>query len=144
MTGGSLRGWEVRYGSMESADTSRIRQDIAAARAAIENAPPHQPCPHVISPKALYRPGIYVCASCAAPVEVPFPLSERTIETPDDVLDHPATVPLPPCAPCVEYQRGERDDIEWAGMPVHACEWIERDRFDSGPCPCGCDLGDRP
>lgn len=54
-------------------------EDLRRAMDAILNAPPH-PCSlgkHVVSPKARYRPGIYICGYCGGPVEVPYPLSER-------------------------------------------------------------------
>jgi hypothetical protein len=53
-------------------------EDLRATFEAIKNAPPH-PCSlgnHVVSPRARYRPGWYVCGNCMMPVEIKIPLSE--------------------------------------------------------------------
>jgi len=51
--------------------------DLKAWAEHIANTPPQLvPHVHLISPEALYRPGTYICHTCMAPVNVPFPLSE--------------------------------------------------------------------
>lgn len=53
--------------------------DLEHAFQQIRDAPPH-PCSlgkHVLNPKALYSPGVYICGNCGTFVDVPYPLSER-------------------------------------------------------------------
>ncbi len=61
------------------ADPVELTPDLLLKTAdAIRNAPPH-PCSlgrHVVSPRALHTPGVYICRNCMAAVGVPVPLSE--------------------------------------------------------------------
>jgi hypothetical protein len=66
---------------VESADATGTltREDIERAAEAIRERTGFHPCKrgaHLVSPKALYRAGAYVCADCGALVDVPIPLSE--------------------------------------------------------------------
>ena len=52
---------------------------------------------------------------------------------PDSRLESRGTT----CNACAEYQRGDRDNITYAGMQIHACSKIP-DNWLSRECPCGC------
>lgn len=64
--------------------------------------------------------------------------SPPTLETLMTAWEGPA-----PCRPCAEYQRGEREDLDFGGLPIHVCDWAPREgALMAVPvCPCGCKRG---
>lgn len=59
-------------------EPSDIRADIEKAmRAVIEQPYEPDPCQlgrHLLHPRAWREPGVYICAACAMPVQVPVPI----------------------------------------------------------------------
>lgn len=47
------------------------------------------------------------------------------------------TTAQPVCGTCAEYQRGERENVTYAGMQIHACERVP-ENWQPRECPCGC------
>lgn len=69
--------WSTAASSSKPLDA----EDLRRAAEAIANQP-YEPDPcklgkHVVSPKALTRPGWYRCGNCGCAVEIPYPLIER-------------------------------------------------------------------
>lgn len=54
------------------------RDDILRTMDAIADQAlgPRRVCPHLVSPRALYSPGTYICVDCGQSVEIEIPLSE--------------------------------------------------------------------
>lgn len=76
MSGEGLLGDGARWSQVENPNPL---EDFAKWAEYVKNAPPH-PCSlgqHVISPKARFKPGTYMCGNCGSSVKVPYPLVEH-------------------------------------------------------------------